>query len=193
MAQATVLHPGQYRHLLRVTDVTSRDPERDILVLPLGIHVGMRVFEISQIEVGDVLFPSGASRQEVSLCAQITKECRQRCIYSTNRTFVGALDCYLGYRIERRWRMRDDPKKYQGLRLDSKLVLTFEGYKFRMNCKRRLNQAGERVDYSACDALQAHVTKLYRDSGIKGGSSHSGRAQWHPGCSNKATAWQLCN
>lgn len=27
----------------------------------------------------------------------------------------------------------------------------------------------------ACDALQAHVTKLYRDAGIKGGSSHSGR------------------
>jgi hypothetical protein len=27
----------------------------------------------------------------------------------------------------------------------------------------------------ACDALQAHVTRLYRDAGIKGGSSRSGR------------------
>ena len=44
-----------------------------------------------------------------------------------------------------------------------------------MNCKRRINHAGEQVDYAACDALQAHVTKLYRDAGIKGGSSHSGR------------------
>ncbi|GJJ03437.1 hypothetical protein RugamoR64_39750 [Duganella rhizosphaerae] len=44
-----------------------------------------------------------------------------------------------------------------------------------MNIKRRVNQAGEQVDYAACDALQAHVTKLYRDAGIKDGSSHSGR------------------
>lgn len=41
--------------------------------------------------------------------------------------------------------------------------------------KRRINEAGEQVDYSACDSLQSHVTKLYRDAGIRGGSSHSGR------------------
>lgn len=44
-----------------------------------------------------------------------------------------------------------------------------------MNCKRRINHAGEQVDYAACDALQAHVTKLYRDAGLRGCSSHSGR------------------
>lgn len=27
----------------------------------------------------------------------------------------------------------------------------------------------------ACDSLQMRVTKLYKDAGIKGGSSHSGR------------------
>ncbi|WP_254226669.1 tyrosine-type recombinase/integrase [Burkholderia glumae] len=44
-----------------------------------------------------------------------------------------------------------------------------------MNTKRRINEAGEPVDYSACDSLQSHITKLYRDAGILGGSSHSGR------------------
>lgn len=44
-----------------------------------------------------------------------------------------------------------------------------------MNCKRRVNYAGEQIDYAAGDALQSHVSKLYRDAGIKGGSSHSGR------------------
>jgi site-specific recombinase XerD len=38
-----------------------------------------------------------------------------------------------------------------------------------------VNWAGEPVDYLACDSLQSHVTKLYRDAGIRGGSSHSGR------------------
>lgn len=71
MPQAAVLKPSQYRHILRVTRATSRDPERDILVLLLGIHTGMRVSEIAQVDVSDVLFPSGAIRPEVSLQAHV--------------------------------------------------------------------------------------------------------------------------
>lgn len=57
----------------------------------------------------------------------------------------------------------------------SKLILTHKGYKFHLNTKRRVSWSGEPVDYLACDSLQSHVTKLYRDAGIRGGSSHSGR------------------
>ena len=49
MAQAVVLKPGQYGRLLKITSGTSRVPERDVLVLLLGIHTGMRVSEIAQI------------------------------------------------------------------------------------------------------------------------------------------------
>jgi integrase/recombinase XerD len=58
MAQATSLRPGQIRHLLRVTTATSKHLEGDTLVLLLGPTAGMRVTEIAQIEVQDVLFPS---------------------------------------------------------------------------------------------------------------------------------------
>jgi len=102
MTQAAVLKPGQYQHLLRVTRATNRDPERDVLVLLLGIHTGMRVSEIAQIENGDVLFPSGAIRTEVSLRASIRKGLRQGCIYPTNRDLVAAIDDYLTLRVERR-------------------------------------------------------------------------------------------
>jgi site-specific recombinase XerD len=54
MAQATSLQPGQIRHLLRVTAVTSRHPERDTLVLLLGLTAGMRVTEIAQIAAIEV-------------------------------------------------------------------------------------------------------------------------------------------
>ncbi|MCU6502267.1 site-specific integrase [Rugamonas sp. A1-17] len=173
--QATMLQPGQIRHLLRVTEATSRHPERDCLVLLLGITCGMRISEIAQIEVGDIMFASGKLREEVSLRAAITKGCRQRCIYPTNRLLIAALENYLAYRIARRWRMSDDPQKYRGLRADSALILTHKGFKFQLNTKRRINFAGEQVDYLACDSLQSHITKCYRDAGIKGGSSHSGR------------------
>lgn len=165
MAQAAALKPGQIRHLLRVTDAVSRHPERDRLVLLLGLTCGMRVTEIAQVEVQDVLFPSGAVRDEVSLRAAITKGCRQRCIYLTQRQAVAALEQYLEYRIARHLRLSNNPAKYRGLRPDSKLILTHKGYKFYLNTKRRVNFAGEAVDYLACDSLQAHVTKLYKSAG----------------------------
>ena len=175
MPQATTLQPGQIRHLLRVTEATSRHPERDCLVLLLGMTCGMRVTEIAQIEIQDVLFPLGVIRQEVSLRAAITKGRRQRCVYFSHRLTIAALEQYLAYRIEHRLRMSDDPARYQGLRPDSKLILTHKGQKFSLNTKRRTNQAGEKIDYLACDSLQAHITKLYKNAGIQDGSSHSGR------------------
>lgn len=175
MAQATTLQPGQIRHLLRVTAATSRHPERDCLVLLLGLTAGMRVTEIAQIEVQDVLFPSGALRDEISLRAAITKGCRQRCIYLTHAKAIEALDRYLTYRKARRLRVTSETGRYRGLEPSSKLILTHKGYKFHLNTKRRVSWAGEPVEYLACDSLQSHVTKLYRDAGIRGGSSHSGR------------------
>jgi integrase/recombinase XerD len=175
MAQATTLQPGQIRHLMRVTASTSRHPERDCLVLWLGLTAGMRVTEIARIEVQDVLFPSGALRSEISLRAAITKGCRQRCIYLGHAKAIEAIDRYLDLRIAGRLRTTADSGRYRGLEPASKLIITRKGYKFHLNTKRRVNWAGETVDYLACDSLQSHVTKLYRDAGIRGGSSHSGR------------------
>lgn len=175
MAQAAILKPGQYRHLIKVTRATSREPERDVLVLMLSIHTGMRISEIAQVEVADMLLPSGALRTEVSLRAAITKGLRQRCVYPTNRDLVAALEDYITGRSKRQWMLDDGEKRYRGLRPDSTLILTFKGQKYYLNTKRRINYAGEQVDYLACDSLQAHVTKLYKDAGLKGFSSHSGR------------------
>jgi integrase/recombinase XerD len=123
----------------------------------------------------NVLFPSSALRDDISLRAAITKGSRQRCIYLSHAKTIDALDRYLDYRIMQRLRTTGDPGRYRGLEPSSKLILTHKGYKFHLNTKRRMSWAGEPVDYLACDSLQSHVTKLYRDAGIRGGSSHSGR------------------
>ncbi|WP_366931905.1 tyrosine-type recombinase/integrase [Paraburkholderia xenovorans] len=88
---------------------------------------------------------------------------------------VSALERYLNHRIARVMGTELTAERYRGLAPSTCLVLAGKGRKFAMNAKRRINEAGEQVDYSACDSLQSHVTKLYRDAGIRGGSSHSGR------------------
>jgi site-specific recombinase XerD len=135
----------------------------------------MRVTEIAQFEVQDVLFPSGGLREEISLRAAITRGCRQRGIYLSHAKAIEALDRYLDCRIVQRLRTTDDPGRYRGLEPSSKLILTHKGYKFHLNAKRRVSWAGEPVEYLACNSLQSHASKLYRDTGIRGGSSHSGR------------------
>lgn len=96
-------------------------------------------------------------------------------IYLSHAKAVAALDHYLCYRVARRLRTTGDPGRYRGLEPTSKLILTHKGYKFHLNTKPRVNCAGELADYLACDSLQSYVTKLYRDAGIRGGSSHRGR------------------
>ena len=110
---------------------------------------------VTQIEVQDVLVPSGALREEISLRAAITKGCRQRCIYLSHAKAIDALDRYIDCRIARRFRTTDDPGRYRGLVPSGKLILTHKGYKFHLNTKRCVSWAGEPVSYLACDSLQS--------------------------------------
>ncbi|MFM0616182.1 hypothetical protein PQR37_19135 [Paraburkholderia nemoris] len=48
--RAKVLTPAKFRHLLRVTEATSRFPELDALILLLGVTYGMRVTEIARLQ-----------------------------------------------------------------------------------------------------------------------------------------------
>ncbi|MCC0300941.1 integrase [Pseudomonas aeruginosa] len=54
------------------------------------------------------------------------------------------------------------------------MVMTHKGQAFELAFKHRMLDSGPEV-YRACDALQQTMTRLYKQAGIKGGSSHSGR------------------
>lgn len=77
--RAQTLNQGQFARLLKITRATVRYPDRDVLVLMLGHHMGLRVTEISRITVADFMLASGKLRVEVSLRESVTKGCRQRC------------------------------------------------------------------------------------------------------------------
>lgn len=112
--RAKTLTPSQIRHLLRVTDATSRHSERDTLVLLLGFTCGMRVSEIAQLEVADVLLPSGRLRVEVSLRGAITKGSKARCVYLSHPKTVAALERYIEWRWKRGKATALDRSKWQG-------------------------------------------------------------------------------
>jgi integrase/recombinase XerD len=66
-------------------------------------------------------------------------------------------------------------KRLRGLSPDTALILTHTGSAFALSAKKRKLVGGEVESYLACDALRAHITRLYRDAGLYDCSSHSGR------------------
>lgn len=173
--RAAVLKPSQLRHLIRVTEATSRHPERDALILWLGFSCGMRVTETARLTVADVLHQSGRLRSEISLRAEITKGCRQRLAYLTNPKLIAALDRYVEWRLAKRFGCSLDGRHYRGLMPATRLILTWKGGPYELNTKRARNAAGEVVHYKAADSLQTYIKGLYRAAGLFDASSHSGR------------------
>lgn len=172
--RAATLSPSQLRHLIRVTEATSRHPERDVLILWLGFSCGMRVTETARLTVADVLMPSGRLRSEISLRAEITKGCRQRLAYLTNPKLIVAMERYISWRQAKNFGCSLDDRQFRGLMPQTKLILTWKGGPYELNTKRAKNAAGEVVEYLAADSLQTYIKGLYRAAGLHQSSSHSG-------------------
>ena len=85
----------------------------------------------------------------------------------------GRLDGWIAVRLRRRWGL-SGADEYRGLRPGSKLVTTHKGQAFELAFKHRELNSGSEV-YRACDSLQQAISRLYRQTGIKQGASHSGR------------------
>lgn len=125
--RALRLNAGQFTRLIKVTRATSRYPERDVLVLMLGHHCGLRVTEISRITVADVMQASGKLRQEVSLREAVTKGCRQRCTYLSSRALIEALEAYLAYRMAHGIGTELEAARYRGLLPQQPLIYSGRG------------------------------------------------------------------
>ncbi|MGE8063805.1 tyrosine-type recombinase/integrase [Pseudomonas sp. NPDC089569] len=94
-------------------------------------------------------------------------------MYLTHPRCLAALDNWLAVRHQRGWGL-SGVDEYRGFRPGSKLVTTFKGEAYELAFKHRMLDSGPEV-YRCCDTLQQTFSRLYRQAGIKGGSSHSGR------------------
>jgi integrase/recombinase XerD len=159
------LTAAQFRYLLRVTEATSRFPERDTLILLLGVTCGMRVTEIARVEVHHVL----------SLPARVTKGCRPGCVFLSHARTIEAFDRYVEWRYSRGHGVALDRSEYRGLMPRTRLIQIQKGSAFELSVKRRVNFGGGAIEYLAADSLQIYIASLYRAAGLATGySSHSG-------------------
>ncbi|MDA9557783.1 site-specific integrase [Vibrio sp.] len=136
----------------------------------------LRVSELAQITVGDVLTPTGEIKNEIHLRASLCKRRKSRSIW-LGKLAQQMIQEWIDYRKLREWATTFD-NTYQGLNPRSKLVLNNRGRSYSMKRKTRVNQTGDSIDYSACDVLELMIRNTYQRAGFKGCSSHSGRRSY---------------
>lgn len=170
-SKARTLSPSQIRKLLARCQL-MQNPELKRVVLALSFST-LRVSELAQITVDDVIAPTGSIKDEIHLRASLCKRRKPRSIW-LSQLAKQMIQEWLDYRKLRQWATTFDDG-YQGLNPSSKLVLNNRGRSYSMKRKTRINQSGGRVDYSACDVLELMIRNIYQRTGFKGCSSHSGR------------------
>ncbi|EGQ7958049.1 site-specific integrase [Vibrio parahaemolyticus] len=173
-SKARSLSPKQTRKLLTRCQL-MQNPELKRVVLALSFST-LRVSELAQITVDDVLTPTGTIRNEIYLRASLCKRRKPRSIW-LSRLAKQMIQEWINYRKSRQWATTFE-ESYQGLNPLSKLVLNNRGRSYSMKRKTRINQAGEHIDYAACDVLELMIRNVYQRCGLKGCSSHTGRRSY---------------
>ncbi|MEJ3629779.1 site-specific integrase [Vibrio vulnificus] len=173
-AKAKSLSPSEIKKLLtRCLLMQNAELKRVVLALSFST---LRVSELAQITVDDVLTPSGTIKDEIHLRASLCKRRKPRSIW-LSKLAKQMIQEWINYRQARCWGTTFNDA-YQGLNPLSKLVLNNRGRSYSMKRKTRVNQSGDRVDYYACDVLELMIRNIYQRTGLKGCSSHTGRRSY---------------
>jgi integrase/recombinase XerD len=146
--KAKVLTENEFKRLVKVVAAGSH-VKRNIALLYVSYGLGLRAKEMSLLKVSHVLNQKNDSLfEEINLIGKMTKGEKQRHIYLTNPKVQKAL---LDYLEERK---QQDEKLFS---YHAPLFLSQKGGKFSPN------------------ALQQLFSQMYKQAGIVGASSHSGR------------------
>ncbi|MBN3495848.1 tyrosine-type recombinase/integrase [Vibrio neptunius] len=174
-SKAKSLSPTEIKKLL-VRCKLMQNAELKRVVIALSFST-LRVSELAQLTVDDVIMPNGKIKDEIYLRASLCKRKKPRSIWLSKQAKI-MIQEWVDYRKSRNWATTFDHDHHQGLNPSSKLVMNNRGRSYAMKRKTRINQSGERVDYQACDVLELMMRNVYQRCGFKGCSSHSGRRSY---------------
>jgi len=173
MSKAIALKPRQINNVLRKIEL-MQDKETKKAAIAIS-HAGLRVSEMARLEVQDIMYPSGKLKTEVFLRAAICKGLKPRTIWLSNKKTQQIIQELIDYRLKKRWGTSLNPKEYQGLIPESRLLYNNRGRPFALITKQVEMADGSIQSYKACETLRAMIQGIYNRCGFKKASSHTGR------------------
>lgn len=153
----------------------SRHANRNITMLLFSFTSGMRVGEIDDLKVLDVLSENGGIKKKTLITGNKTG--RKRWVYFNNRLLIEYLKLYLEDRKKRKWAVSTSEKHYDGLNADSHIFLSQNTEPFAKTNKWYTDEKGNTIRYRAATAIQNSLTEMIK-RGLgpnSGATSQSGR------------------
>ena len=148
---------------------------RNVAITWMLFGSGMRINEVAQLQVKDVVRPNGELKTTFIIPAKYTKTKKSRLAYILVPQQRQSLTLWIAQRLGEKAMLCDDGT-YGSLRGDSPLFLSKKGAwrKFAFNTKRYKTDDGER-EILVCSSLENLMRKIFKGAGLERGSSHSGR------------------
>ena len=143
--KSRVLSSQEFKRVIKMSGV-GKHGERNVLLLHLSFFLGLRSKEMASLRIMDLVDSHGEVKKEVMLQRKMTKGNKQRRFYPHNEKLVKALNSYFDFR-----------KKEKTYHPESPLIRSQKGGFFDPN------------------TLQQLFKRLYKNVGLDGASSHSGR------------------
>lgn len=169
MAQARVLNEKELKMLLLYVN-TRKYAARDRAMVCLSYYAGMRIGEIAALKVADVLALDGSIKEEIRLAASQTKGQRGRVVVLSEK-LRKELHAYLMQRF--------------GVSSTKDLIAV--SYSDAMNKALFVTQKKKEEGFSSNGAAW-HMHELYKQVGLDGCSSHSGRRTFASTIAARGTA-----
>lgn len=144
--KAVVFDKRTFERTLAVAE-QSVNARRNVALLYVSFGAGLRAKEMASLRLGDVLDHEDKLLYEVNLLRHMTKGNKQRTLYLNNKKVRKAIEDYLQERRQ------------------SKEVMTRESALF----------PSQKGGSFSPNAMQQVFANIYRNAGITGASSHSGR------------------
>lgn len=159
---------------------------RNVAITMMLFGSGMRINEVAQIKVKDILYKNGDLKQVFKLPAKYTKTNKSRVVYIVVPQQREALNLWVQQRVNEK-AITSGEADYRGLSKDSPVFLSKKGAwrKFAFNVKKykAKDESGKVIEKETlvCSSLENLMRDIIKGAGIQGGSSHSGRrtlASW---------------
>ena len=171
MAKTLYLEEHKLKHLLKVAAVSGELPVRSVALIYVVYGTGMMLTELARLPLSCYLKANGTILEKSTVPAEYAYNGKERPLWWSNIKVTNAIDQYLQYRLEHKYRTTTCKAAYRGLDPDSPIFLNSDGESYKLT--KRKTATGN-LSHS-CDSLSQLFRKLHHQAGIEGASAMSGR------------------
>ena len=158
--------------------------KRNVAIIWMLFGSGLRINEVAKLEVKDLLYPTGELKTTFTVKGTYTKTDRARAAFILAKQHKSALEAWLDEMIEEKVGYSENGA-YRSLQKDWPIfAVTKKGKSWRkmsFRHKKYKDANGQERTTPVCSSMQTLISDLFKNSGLYGGSTHSGRrtlASW---------------